>query len=278
MFLRNIFSHYIMDKHILDEVVGVVKRLIWDAKDMRHDIRLHEKSSYLVESLSSLDVFQRVIALHGLKSDSSPFYKLCMLGAKGKEKKFLACLKDPKVLIELDRVKEGMIDTLVHTECKRQREKLGLNSEEVIHQSFRLISDLAHFHCHCDNMEEGTKSVKMNNLRSEVSNAKASQENLTCICDRVTRDYSPREAKNRSAARGHSELPKCPETEFFYSCCELYQMELIYDVPCNYTTDIVPLMQISDVALITSIAHAASVKFPEKRMGKRLVGAESESY
>jgi hypothetical protein len=78
---ENIFSYCIMDKQILDEVVGVCKRLIWDVKDLRYDVSQNDKQSHFIEKMRSLNDFQRIIIVHGLKN-GDPFYKLCELGSK----------------------------------------------------------------------------------------------------------------------------------------------------------------------------------------------------
>ena len=89
---------------ILTEVVGVIKKLIWDVGDLRHDIRSIEKPSHLVEKLSSLDDFQRIIALYGLNR-KHPYYELCVIGSKGSKKKFMKHLQEDRNLnTELDNV------------------------------------------------------------------------------------------------------------------------------------------------------------------------------
>jgi hypothetical protein len=106
---------------VIDEIIGVCKRLIWDVKDLRYDVCHNDKSSHLVEKIRSLDVFQRIIAIHGLEKDNV-FYRLCMIGTKRKKRRFMKFLENPKLKQELDKV------------------IVGIKSEEKINTDFKQIN------------------------------------------------------------------------------------------------------------------------------------------
>ena len=81
---------------IVTEIVGVCKRIIWDIRDLRDDVRDNDKSSHFVNKMRSLDDFQRIIAIHGLK-DEDPLYELCVVGskciAKGKTRRIFTYMR-----------------------------------------------------------------------------------------------------------------------------------------------------------------------------------------
>ncbi len=91
-----------------NEIVMCCKRLIWETRDLRHDVRHNNKPSCLIEKIRALNDFQRIIALHGLRKDD-PFYKLCVLGSKGKWMKFKNYLDNSELKVKLELVKQSMI-------------------------------------------------------------------------------------------------------------------------------------------------------------------------
>ena len=70
-----------MNNCVIDEIVGTLKRLIWDVRDLRDDVRHNDKLQHFIEKMSSLDDFQRILVVYGLQKDD-PRYKLCMVGSK----------------------------------------------------------------------------------------------------------------------------------------------------------------------------------------------------
>jgi hypothetical protein len=263
---RNIFSYCIMDQ-TLNEVVGCCKRLIWDVKDLRYDVRYNDKPSHLVEKMRMLDNFQRSIALHGL-TKNDPFYELCLRGSKGKKDAFKRYLKNKELNDKLENVRLNMIKTfeLKYTDS-------CITYIIAVVKAFNRLAVLINSNNSKSNSSTlnagafAATAKEIEDIANKVTNANDAEikNKMRSVSTSLKSVFAPTATTTTTASTTLERLATIKtdfndilKNQLLINLINMDVTTLICNAPIKYkyNRDFVPLMLNSDVALITDIARA----------------------